>query len=849
MEIIAIVAAVVGIIAGFVQLLDYLEKKKEKSKERPIQLSTQPISVTSKSEAPRAKNSIPVPLTSLIGRNEEILAIGKLIREHHVRLLTIIGPGGVGKTRLALQAAKNLSDGFDDVFFVSLADIKDYNLVVPTIAQTLKIPEISGQTLMQQLIDFLANKKALLVLDNFEQVLNASPNIISLLMNCPNLSALVTSRIALQIDGEHEFPVPLLRTPDLPHELTTLDVLAKNESVNLFVERAQAVSPGFSITAENAKVIAEICIRLEGLPLAIELAATRVKSLPLQVILRDLNQKITLLMTKRRSIPDHQQSLQATIDWSYGLLNAYQQALFVRLSVFVGSFTLDAAEAIIDSNGDKTNSNLSEDLTSLVGNSLLIKVDENDGVPRFRMLEIFREYGQDQLSERGELDIIMCKHAEFYLQEAEYAETFLEADEQLVWLSHLEQDHNNFRAALKWFTDKAEVKKGLRLAGALGLFWFMRCYFLEGLMWSERMLAMVEKNPTREEAQTKTLRMAGLFHLGQGNYELAEKLYKRSLKISEEIGDQLETAWNLEYLGVLHYQQGLYKVALVELRASLPLFRNLGNKPGIAWTLIFLGELARTEGQLEEASLFLLESLSLFKELGDRWGIAQSSESLGHLSRDGNKYEQAKKYYQEGLILAKELDLKAKIAVLYVNLSEIEYFEGNYSQAEALCYEGLNSIQGISYDKRLVQWRGSYILGNIAFMQGYYRQAQNFYEESLAAVVAIDANRNIARSFFGLGKVLFEQGQVQLAISLLASTSGLLTMIDATLMPLEIAQLNHYIQLAKSKLGEEIFARVWEQGLTRPLDQTIAVALGKNKPDNFVGDFSTNHEGEYQVLP
>src|SRR5438876_1211928 len=533
----------------------------------------------------RRSDTLPVQLTPLIGREHEVTAVVRLLRREKVRLVTFTGPGGTGKTRLALQVASELADVFvGGVFFVSLASLNDPMLVIPTIARALGIRDGVGQPALARLVEVLQQKQVLLLLDNFEQVVEAAPQVMELLTSCPQLKLLVTSREVLHVRSEREFAVPPLALPD-PTNLPKLAALARTPSVALFLQRAQAARPEFKLTSTNARAVAEICVRLDGLPLAIELAAARMKLLSPQALLTRLDRPLNMLTGGARDVPARQQTLRNTIEWSYQLLNAREQRLFRWLSVCVSGCTLQAAEAICTGPDDEAGPIL-DGVASLVDKSLLQRVEqteEGSEDQRLLMLETIREYGLEVLTASEEGNAARQAHAGYFLQLAEEAEPELKGPLLVSWLDRLEREHGNLRAALQWALEKERGEIALRFGIALERFWVVRGLRNEGRAFLERALA--GSAGVAVDIRAKALLTAARLAFNQSNYEQGEVLAQEGLALFRGLGDRRGIALSLNRLGVAAWRRGDFRSARILLDEDLILFRGMGDQDRVAWSL------------------------------------------------------------------------------------------------------------------------------------------------------------------------------------------------------------------------------------------------------------------------
>jgi predicted ATPase len=596
-------------------------------------------------------NNLPSQLTSFVGRAREIDGIKEALAE--TRLLTLTGPGGTGKTRLSIQVGMDLLGTFEQgVFFVPLASIEDPGLVPSTIAHTLGLAE-ETRPIVETLTEHLRDKELLLILDNFEQITGAGPVVADLLQAAPRLKALVTSRAVLHVTGEQEYPVPPLQLPDVEH-LPPLDVLSQYESVSLFIQRAKAVHPGFAVTDENAPAVAEICARLDGLPLAIELAAARVRVLAPDSILERLQHRLTLLTGGARDLPRRQQTLRDAIGWSYDLLDEPERILFARLSTFVGGSSLEAAEAVC---APDVEIDILDGLSSLVDKSLLRRLDTEAGEPRFRMLQVMREYAMERLDDSEDGEEVHGRHAEFFLGMAEEAEQHLLGPEQARWLDTVELEHDNVRSAIEWFK-RNDVTRALRAAAAVWRFWQIRGYLQEA---RHRLTELVVIPGASEdvEARAKALEAAGGVAYWQGDFEVAREFYQESLEIHRALGDRSGEANALYNIGFTYGAAGIDPVKATSLtNDAISIFRELGDRSGEAKCLWALSWSAWTQKDFDRARPYLAEAEKAFRELGDPFSLGWVLHTLGLIAIVDGRLEEAARHLREGLsIFADARDL------------------------------------------------------------------------------------------------------------------------------------------------------------------------------------------------
>lgn len=606
-------------------------------------------------------NNLPIQATPYMAREHETDTVRRKLLNPDIHLLTLTGPGGIGKTRLGLQVAAEMLDDFaDGVFFVPLASVNDSALVVSTIAQVLNVREAGGISLMEMLQNHLSKKHLLLFLDNFEQVISAAPFVSHLLAVAPNLKVLVTSREILHIYGEHNYPVSALTVPD-PKHLPSLERLTQFEAVRLFIQRAQAVKSDFEVTNINAPAVAEICHRLDGLPLAIELAAARVRLLSPENLLSRLESRLRLLTGGARDLPGRQQTLRGTIAWSYDLLNADEKTLFQRLAVFAGGFTLEAAEAVCNADNNLL-FEIVDGVEALTDKSLL-KREEGGDEPRFFMLETIREYAVEIFSKDDEAGTLHRIHFDYFLKFAKQARSFLEKSEQGIWLDRLESDHDDLRAAILWAKENRLTMQSAQLADALSLFWLMRGYLTEGRARIAEILSQRD-DLIDKELYARLLNQAGLLARYQGDYKSAAAFISESLEVSRKLGDRYAIANALANLGFVVLHQENFAQAHEHYLEVLTIYHELNQEQGIADSSSHLALIEFCKGNYETAYNYNEESLLIWQRLEDKQGIAWALSHTGNVVLQQGHYASAQDFFDRSLTIAVETGIKWQIAYI-----------------------------------------------------------------------------------------------------------------------------------------------------------------------------------------
>lgn len=732
-------------------------------------------------------NNLPLQRSLLIGRERELEDIQQLLLRPDVGILTLAGPGGIGKTRLALQVAAELADSFSDgVFFVPLASVPKPELLNLAVAQALGLQETAGSSIEEGLARSLTDKQILLVLDNFEHLIGAAPAVAALLAMSRGLKVLVTSREVLHLRGEQEYQVPPLSLPN-PRRLPSLEALSQFDSVALFIQRARLVNANFTINNENAPAVAEICYRLDGLPLAIELAAARIRLLPPNALLERLASRLKLLTGGARDLPVRQQTLRGAIQWSYDLLNSSEQMLFRRLSVFAGGCGLEAAESVCNAGGD-LELDVLDGAASLVDKSLLRQEASGDEEPRISMLETIREYAIELLeTDPAEAEEMRGNLANYIEALSKRAAGGLRSRSQKEWLDLLERERDNIGAVLKWLLDKGEAQRALGLIWTIWTFWYYRGYFTEVLGWIESAFALPDgKAPTFERAAG--LMVNSIVGARLGNFEQMGSYGQEAAAIAAGLEPTPEARSVLAYAQIMFGAEGIYRQNGQLIRSlvddSIVILREVDDKWGLALGLLDIGLVEMYNGNYAEAQAALEEGRDLYRRVGDAWGLAQMLNSLGDLMRIKQEYLPARQLYDESLALFRDLDVRTDIPASLHNL------------------------------------------GYVALALGEKEKARDLFIEALNQQISLKNKGGQAECIAGLAALLAVEGQAEKAMRLMALTEEVRKQEGISWWPAEKADSDRYTALARSQLDRATWEKASAEGRALSLEEGIALVVG-----------------------
>jgi predicted ATPase len=733
---------------------------------------------------PIRPGNLPIAASVFVGRDAELAKAKSLLLRQDVRLVTVTGPGGIGKSRLALELARNTVENFPGgTYFVPLAAVSEPGLITFLIAQTVGVRETAGQSPLNSLKEYLQRTVSgpmLLLIDNFEHLVAAAPTLSELLAVGPNLKLLVTSRAALHVYHEHEFPVPPLALPETK-SLPPMEALSQYSAVSLFVQRATAVKPDFRLTEENASAVVEICLRLDGLPLAIELAAARTKLLPPAAIRTRLASRLQLLTAGARDLPARQQTLRQAIDWSYDLLNVSEQKLFRRLSAFVGGCTLEAVESVGNTKND-LGMDVLDGMASMVDKNLVRQIEQADGEPRFVMLETIREYALEKMADNGEESPTKRAHAAYCLVLAEEGAAEDNAPKRAEWLDRFEIERDNFRAALEWLIQTDDPDWGLRLALALFPVWEMREHFAEGRDLLEKLLKLASAAaPTN--ARVRALFAAGVLASEQSDYTSADTLFQENLRIARQLGDKRSIAVSLNAMAVNARHCGELSASRALFEESLALWRELQDAPATGRALSNLASIVKLQNDFAHARDLYEECLSIFRALADTSGIAWTLNHQGDVARDQGDSFAAQSLYEQSLRAFRQLGDRWGIAGCLADL------------------------------------------GNLARAQGECRQADSLYRESLGLFCELEHKRGMARLLESFACSAAAQSEPARSLRLAGAAAALRQSIGVPLTPVEQVALERSLEKAHREMTTTAGRAAWLEGWVMPVERTIEDVL------------------------
>jgi predicted ATPase/DNA-binding SARP family transcriptional activator len=756
----------------------------------------------------RLSPNLPFLLSSFVGREREINEVKRLLAT--TRLLTLTGPGGCGKTRLAVEVAAELAEDFDDyVRLVELASLSDPALVSQSVAGAIGLREQPERTLTESLVDYLRPRRLLLILDNCEHLIDACAALAATLLRAaPELRILATSREALQVPGETLWVVPSLSLPDL-HHLPSPEHLLEYDAVRLFVDRVTETMPTFTLTAQNGQTIARLCHRLDGIPLALELAAARVRLLSLDQLLQRLEGSLHLLRSQSRIALPRQQTLQATIEWSYALLSEQERLLFCRLAVFAGGFTLEAAESVCSGDGIAPEAVL-EGLAQLVNKSLVVVIEHGEE-PRYRLLETVRQYSQEKLEATAAASLVKARHLHYFVALAETADSHLKSAGRAPWLERLEREHDNLRAALRWAKEQGEAEMGLLLAGALGWFWYFRGYLSEARDWFTALLAL-EAADRRTAARAHALFCCGAMFWTLGDYPASRAALAESVAIWREHQNKQQLAFALTLLGLLDGLHGEYQIALSHQEESIALFREVGDHWGLGFALYWLGDIYRQQRNHAAAQSHYEESLAAFRETGDQWGQTTALQGLGALAYRHQEYALARSYLEEALAFRREAGDKWLIAQTLHTLGVVLLAEGDSQRAAACIEESLALYRELGDKQGLIAALRS--ASEHAQRQGDTERAGQFLTERLSLARMLGREREAAECVEALARFPVRGRAAQASLRLFALGPGRVVRGDYTLTSADwgyakVKELLFYLLGARLRTKEQIGLAFW----------------------------------------
>ena len=774
----------------------------------------------------RAHSDVPAPVTSLVGRERELAEVHEYVRMDGIRLITLIGPPGIGKTRLGLEALRqSLSDFPDGVFFIPLEPIEKPSQVASAIFQTLGYVEAKNQFTIEQLIKSIGDKQNLILLDNLEHLIEDSAWLISRLLSaCPHLKILTTSRESLRVPGEWLYRVPALEFPKGKTSIDLMDV-DNFSALTLFTERARAVSSSFSLTQENVQAVASICARLDGVPLAIELIASRIRFTSPQGLLQQMNEEFIMSADGRRAVSSRQKTLRNAILWSYNLLSSAEQELLRRLSVFSGGFTMNAAEAILaDVSTKKSMPNL---VGSLLDKSLLQRSSDEYDISRFYMLTMIREFGLERLREKGQESLIRDKHVAYFMELAEQADQEIHGPDQLTWIERVERNHNNFQAALDWCVINQYTEFGLRLLGALGWAWWIRGHYSETRHWFDRIRALpgVRDHPAK---YAHVLNRVGGQSWNVSNDRDAQAILEESESIWLSLGEQgeLGLADCLNWMSLVAFDgdgDAVKAGSLVE--RSIALYLKHADAWGCAISMLNAGYIRLGRNRSISPLSWFEESLERFEQVGDPWGKSNVYQCIGRIYLDQGKFKKARFCFEQQMTLDQSLRNISGIIYGLSDIGHLYLYQGDADKAEAYYQRSLATCRqyGLEPDRAVL-----FFLGMLSLHQNDFRAALRRFIDLYKSAEASDKKRDVLNLLSGLAAIAGGTNQFERSAILSGAAQAILDEIDYKYPGFFRAVFDRHIQVARHQLGETAFKALASEGRAMTMEQAIAYALENN---------------------
>jgi len=784
-----------------------------------------------------SSSNLPTILTPLLGRDDEVVALTNLLTRSDVRLVTLIGPPGVGKTRLAAHIAAQMAGAFaNGPLFVDLTDIVHADTFLPTLADVLEVRETSDVPLIKSITASLHHRNLLLVLDNFEHVVNASPHIPLLLTWAPGVKILVTSREALHVSGEYEFPVLPLRLPgpisEKSHQLLKngddISNFSHYASVQLFIQRARAVQPAFQLSNENAAAVVEICQHLDGLPLAIELAATRIKTLSPQAMLQQLDRRLDWLTRGARDANSWRQTLRGTMEWSYNLLSEPECILLRRLAVFSGGWTLRTAEAVCadPENGVREMVLRREDILDVLGKLIdksLVLAEAGAHQGRYHLFETMREFAREKLSQAGELSDILNRHMAHFAEYAEECENHLDGNEQAKWIFISEKEHNNIRAAIDYsLTDGADITYGLRMGAAISLFWIERNHFREGI---ERLQSLLQHTltPGHQPARAKMLYRAAAIYARTFDYNSAYNFCQQSIEISRTLDEKRSLASALFYLGDICIAIRDYPQAQAALDESMSICWSVHFPQQLNMALTSLGRLQHEQGEHDRAVITTGEALAIAEQVDDTWGMSHALQLLGTINRHIADYDIAINFFERSLPAIRLIGDRLAEGVTLVNLSVLYNLKENYLSSGHAAEQSFVAFQSIGDE--IEQPFPLRMLGYSSIHTGNIIRARALIIESLRGNRGQGHILGQLACLIALGMCELEEGKAVRAVTLAAFVESHVRAESHSLLEPDAVALDHLLAIGKEKLSQETFEQALAQGQSLRMDDIVAQEL------------------------